>query len=396
MLLSMQRSAGNRAVRRLLGTPIDRPTSPVERTPRTLPAASLAPLGIQAKLAVNAPGDAYEREADRVADQVTRTPDRAIQRECGCGGTTGPTGECDACRQKRLSIQRKTATGDARSPEVPPIVGSVLRSAGQPLDAATRGFMESRFGHDFSAVRVHVDADADASAASLQAHAYTSGAHVVFAGGRYAPSSAEGRTLLAHELTHVVQQRAMPAAIQRQPILPGEGMKPPGDCEPGDYAALRGAVLSECKGAGGRGCDSTMGLDQIEENIAQNARCIAARRTLDTTCFKGGDQSHRDQLQEAVSSLMNCHRAKEKVEERATRPDRVPALKRMGVSALIGAGLGAVTGAVLGASGGTLVAPGFGTVGGGVAGAIEGAEVGAAAGAFVGAAGQAFYEWLRR
>jgi hypothetical protein len=102
----------------------------------------------------------------------------------------------------------------ARSPQatdrnrlaVPPIVHDVLRSPGQPLDTGTRGFMESRFGHDFSRVRVHTDASAAESARAVNALAYTAGQDTVFAGGQYAPSTAAGRKLLAHELAHTVQQ----------------------------------------------------------------------------------------------------------------------------------------------------------------------------------------------
>src|SRR5438552_16871935 len=79
-----------------------------------------------------------------------------LQRKCTCGGTPCPTGECDACRRKRMTLQRKgtqSSTLDSQPSEVPPIVYDVLRSSGQPLDAEVRAFMEPRFGHDFSQVR---------------------------------------------------------------------------------------------------------------------------------------------------------------------------------------------------------------------------------------------------
>jgi hypothetical protein len=98
---------------------------------------------------------------------------------------------------------------------VPPIVHEVLRSPGQPLDADTRAVMEPRFGRDFSGVRVHKDAPAAASARSLHASAYAVGNDVVFASGAYAPSTWEGRRLLAHELTHVIQQDGNGKRIQR-------------------------------------------------------------------------------------------------------------------------------------------------------------------------------------
>jgi len=92
--------------------------------------------------------------------------------------------------------------------EAPPIVNDVLASAGRPLDGATREAMEQSFGHDFGRVRVHADSRAGESARAVGAHAYTVGPDIVFADGRYAPSTSEGRRLLTHELTHVVQQRS--------------------------------------------------------------------------------------------------------------------------------------------------------------------------------------------
>jgi hypothetical protein len=87
-------------------------------------------------------------------------------------------------------------------------VHDVIRTSGSPLGGDIRTEMESRLGADFSDVRVHTDAAADDSAASVQAHAYTAGSHVVFQRGMYNPNSHAGKTMLAHELTHVTQQRA--------------------------------------------------------------------------------------------------------------------------------------------------------------------------------------------
>jgi len=126
-----------------------------------------------------------------------------LQRKCACGGSPGIDGECVECREKRLSLQRR-ATNPAV--EVPPIVYDVLSSPGQPLDARTREFMEPRFGHDFSQVRVHTDVLAAESTRVVKALAYTVGRDVVSGAGQYAPATSGGRRLLAHELTHVVQQ----------------------------------------------------------------------------------------------------------------------------------------------------------------------------------------------
>jgi hypothetical protein len=126
-----------------------------------------------------------------------------LQRKCACGGTPGPEGECAECRRKRLQRQ---AEPPATPSAVPPAVHETLGSSGQPLDASTRNFMEARFGHDFGRVRVHTDARAAESARAVNAEAYTVGRDVVFGPGWYVPETAAGRELLAHELTHVIQQ----------------------------------------------------------------------------------------------------------------------------------------------------------------------------------------------
>ena len=135
-----------------------------------------------------------------------------LQRTCACGSTPGPDGECAACRAGRLARQRTAAVGPAAPATVPPVVHDVLRSPGRPLDPAARAFMELRFGHDFSLVRVHTDAQSAASARAVDALAYTVGRDVVFGAGQYAPHSPAGRRLLAHELAHVAQQSG---ALQR-------------------------------------------------------------------------------------------------------------------------------------------------------------------------------------
>ena len=106
----------------------------------------------------------------------------------------------------RSGVFQRSPGLPGRSLSVPPIVHEVLRSPGRPLDAATRADMEPRFGHDFSQVRVHADARAAEAASSIGARAYTSGRHIVFGAGQNAPEAAYGRQILAHELTHVVQQ----------------------------------------------------------------------------------------------------------------------------------------------------------------------------------------------
>ncbi len=158
---------------------------------------------LQMKLAVNQPGDEFEQEADRVAEQVMRTPEP--ERGPGVTGLQTPP----------LVQRRVNSNGSGPISTAPQIVHDVLNSPSQPLDAATRDFFEPRFGHDFSQVRVHAHAEAEASARSINARAYTVGHHIAFGTGRFAPGTGEGNRLLAHELSHVVQQGGKQSTIMR-------------------------------------------------------------------------------------------------------------------------------------------------------------------------------------
>jgi hypothetical protein len=126
-----------------------------------------------------------------------------LHRKCACGQHAGG-GQCDECKKKHETLQRYPADS-SRANTVPPVVHEVLRSPGQPLDIATRDFMEPRFGHDFSRVRVHTDARAGESARAVDALAYTVGNHIVLGNGM-SSSTLSRKQLLAHELTHVTQQ----------------------------------------------------------------------------------------------------------------------------------------------------------------------------------------------
>lgn len=143
---------------------------------------------LQTKLAISEPGDMYEQEADRVADEVLATSlDRVMSRT-------------------PLRIQRYTEQINGWITTVPDSIDHVLSSSGQPLESEVLHNMNQRFGYDFSHVRVHSGREADNSARDVNAHAYTVGHNIVFADGRFAPGTHEGRRLIAHELAHVVQQ----------------------------------------------------------------------------------------------------------------------------------------------------------------------------------------------
>lgn len=138
-----------------------------------------------------------------------------LRRKCSCGGDS--EGECKECRTKRLAVQRLSSTADAGL-EAPPVVEEVLATAGQPLADSVRRSLEPGFGYDFSQVRIHDHSKAAESARSVNALAYTVGNHIVFGDGQYDPGTSSGDRLLAHELTHTIQQTGgTPGGLQRQP-----------------------------------------------------------------------------------------------------------------------------------------------------------------------------------
>ena len=152
---------------------------------------------LQGKIQIGGINDGYEQEADRVADHIVRMPEPYIR----------DNGNQLSNHRPAPVVQRR-ATGDRsdKYPDAPPAVHDVLRTPGQPLDQVTRDYMEPRFGHDFSHVRIHTDPGAASSARLLNAHAYTVGNDIVFNTSKYRPDTHENRHLLAHELTHVIQQ----------------------------------------------------------------------------------------------------------------------------------------------------------------------------------------------
>jgi hypothetical protein len=207
-----------------------------------------AKLMTKSALSVGAADDPYEQEADRVAAEIVsmETPTapsrlaRSLQRKmvqrCSCGKWLGMSAKqvssgdddepmCEECEGKRGKVQRKATGEQSHRPAAPPLVHDVLSSGGRPLDRSVREYMEPRFGFDFSQVRVHTDEGASQSAQAVNALAYTVGGDVVFANGRYAPETSEGRRLLAHELTHVVQQIGGASVTQTGPSFRVDTLK---------------------------------------------------------------------------------------------------------------------------------------------------------------------------
>jgi len=190
-------------------------------------------------VSVGSPTDPLEREADRAADQVMSTsepsPSASVKPCQGCatlrrsmvspysidegivteGETPTPAPAAEELPTDEGPLRAKAAPGAVPRATSASSVRSVLTRLGAALPPVIQSSMESRFGHDFSAVRVHADDAAAKAAASVSARAFTLGSNVVFARGQYAPGSRAGQWLLAHELAHVVQQGGAPKAIQR-------------------------------------------------------------------------------------------------------------------------------------------------------------------------------------
>ncbi len=186
-------------------------------TAATKAAHAPASAGLPTELKLGMPGDAHEQEADRVVERVMRMPEPSMQPKATAGISGHAMGPVARMQPK------STHAGESGGATAPPIAPNALRSTGQPLDPATRAFMEPRFGQDFGQVRVHADTNAAASAAAIGARAYTVGSKIVFGTGEYAPGTDIGRRLLSHELAHVVQQSRIGPALQPKLKFTGEG-----------------------------------------------------------------------------------------------------------------------------------------------------------------------------
>ena len=226
-ILHLQRTIGNQAVQRLLQSNAEERNTLFtgSTSPHFWHGFSRIPVTtgpIQTKLAINKPGDEYEQEADRVAQQVMRMPEPKFQRACACGDT------CPRCQSRQSSqapkiLQTKRAHASDKDQNLAPsFINEALTGTGQPLNRSMRDFMEPRFGHDFSQVRVPAGNQPAQSANSISARAYTVGANIVFNRGEYAPETRKGRQLLAHDLTHVIQQGRAGPSVHRG-YVPGTG-----------------------------------------------------------------------------------------------------------------------------------------------------------------------------
>ena len=191
----LHRTIGNQAGGRLLMAEIDESSAaPLQSDLSTIPVTQSSPVANQPKLTVGRADSPLEREADQVAAQVLNASDASI-----ASATARP--------------KKNIVSADVGLQQLP---GSNSLDKGKPLSNSEREFFEPRFGHDFSRVRVHTDSAAAASATAISARAYTVGNHIVFDSGEYSPQTFPGRQLMAHELTHTIQQQGAAPAIQRK------------------------------------------------------------------------------------------------------------------------------------------------------------------------------------
>lgn len=204
---SLQQRLGNQGTQTFAAQVVAKSSAPVDTTTS----------GTATGLSLSQPGDAQEREAESVADIVMRMPAKGVQESAAISSaalTPKVQRLCANCEDELVKktgapVQRKEQAVDT-SLMTPTVAANIhaLRDGGSALPAATRAFFEPRFGADFSQVRVHTDMQAARAASSINAKAFTVGRDIAFGDAEYQPGSANGQRLLAHELTHVVQQGA--------------------------------------------------------------------------------------------------------------------------------------------------------------------------------------------
>jgi Domain of unknown function (DUF4157) len=255
------------------------PSSSIQLNSRAFADSSIP---VQAKLTIGQPNDKYEQEADRVAAEVVQklhapqTNDSQVQAQA-----TGKKKEI----QRRPSLQRKAQapTGEANAGLESSI--KQARGGGQPLDETLQTKMGAAMGADFSGVRIHTDSRSDMLNQSIQAKAFTTGQDVFFKQGEYNPGSKSGQELIAHELTHVVQQGSSPTSIQRATAT--------AVITPQEQNAI--TLMKAFKGKTNAGMFASRG-----ENLEVIDRWIA-------TYLKSNNPDHRKEVQGACKTWLTVH-----------------------------------------------------------------------------------------
>jgi len=341
-LLALQQTHGNRYVQRVV-------------------------FGIQAKLKIGQPGDVYEQEADRVADAVMRMPEPQLRRQ--------PEEEEDLIQTKPLVnqitpfVQRQVEEGgeilqtEKRGGTTPEVTRNLessinaLKGGGQPLAESTRNFFEPRFGYNFSDVRVHTDAKAGESAQAVNALAYTVGRDIVFGAGQYAPMTSEGQQLLAHELTHTIQQGAV-GLHERQTVNQPENFDEQRTdtfaqdiAKPAEIIQLRGALVVRPQRRASRSNNNTK-QDALEAGKDDGVGMVEAHRAL---VQQIGEEPFR--LLKRGMFIRQGEEEAERVASQVVSAGQAPTIARMGSAqsvqmagpaVVLGAAAAAVVGCALG------------------------------------------------
>ncbi|WP_143306258.1 eCIS core domain-containing protein [Chitinophaga vietnamensis] len=254
----------------------------------TAPYARSGLLLIMPKLRVGAVDDPMEREADTMADKVLRSPAPfSIQRKCA------------HCEEEEKKVQLKPQSSFAQSQSNDSAIAESLHHSagqGQGMDAPVRSFMEERFGANFSAVRIHTGHEAGQLSEQLQARAFTVGNDIYFNSGEYRPDSDSGKHLLAHELTHTIQQNGAAALIQRAPKCPQDVI---------DKLVEEMHKYYDKE----RSCNSYDTCESATAKVAAGYGAVDARTVLQQKCFSPGDpkyEEHMEEIAKASKALRNC------------------------------------------------------------------------------------------
>lgn len=215
-------------------------------------------LAVQAKMTVSKPDDALELEADAVAESVTRSG--------------GERGQIEIRRQSEEEEETVQSKAEQAVPEIPRDIEESInaqKGGGQPLGEPVRAHLEPAFGRDFSQVRVHTNADAGTLCRDLGAKAFTTGSDVFFAPGAYQPQSDDGRRLIAHELTHVVQQDAAPSILRDAVTQSSETQTAQAPAEgAGNTGPTPDASMDQTRFTALQGMWDAMVVDQLRESAA--------------------------------------------------------------------------------------------------------------------------------
>lgn len=263
---------------------------------------------LQKKLTVGSVNDPLEYEADATADKVMRMPTTNFATTSTTSSNTIQR-KCSHCEHEENGmIQRKPLVSFIQKKEnsnnggvVSDVTANQLdatKGNGGSMDNQTQSFMESRFGTGFHDVRIHTGKDAAQLSQQLNAQAFTVGSNIYFDRGKYSPNTEEGKHLLAHELTHTVQQ-------SNQPIPKGQIQR---KCTPVEVVLLNNGMHFFCDKP--RACN--MQTDTCATSIAKVAAgygCIAGRVIIQQKCFKPGDSGYHDhmtQIAQAYTALRNC------------------------------------------------------------------------------------------